>query len=64
MKQTSSNSKDQQVKDVVCGMIKPKSQMKEKAVYKGDTYYFCSDQDKQIFEANPEHWIPRERKNT
>jgi len=59
---SATNNEDQQVKDVVCGMIKPISQMKAKAVYKGDTYYFCSDQDKEIFEANPEHWIPKEVK--
>lgn len=56
------NSKDQQVKDVVCGMIKPKSQMKAKTVYKGKTYYFCWDRDKQMFDANPEHWIPNEER--
>jgi YHS domain-containing protein len=45
------------VKDPVCGMIKPKSQMKAKAIYKGKTYYFCWDRDKQMFEEYPNHWI-------
>ena len=49
---------DQLVKDLVCGMVKPKSEMKTKTVYKGKTYYFCLDQDRQMFEKNPEHWIP------
>ena len=59
MKQTARNSKDQLVKDLVCGMVKPKSQMKAKVVYKGKTYYFCVERDKQMFESNPEHWVPK-----
>ena len=47
------------VKDLVCGMIKPKSQMKAKFMFKGKTYYFCTESDKEIFEAHPEHWIPK-----
>ncbi len=46
-----------QVKDPVCGMIKPKSQMKVQAVHKGTVYYFCSEGDKNMFVAHPEHWI-------
>lgn len=48
---------DELVKDVVCGMIKPRSQMKAQAIYKGKTYYFCVEQDKQIFVSHPESWI-------
>lgn len=44
------------VEDPVCGMVKPKSEMKAKANYKGKTYYFCYEGDKKMFEANPEHW--------
>ena len=51
------------VKDLVCGMEKPKSEMKAKAVYKGNTYYFCWDGDKQMFLANPEHWIDKSKEN-
>ena len=47
------------VRDVVCGMEKPKSQMRAKVLYKGKTYYFCLERDKQMFEAHPGHWIPR-----
>lgn len=53
---------EKKVKDPVCGMVKPKSQMKAKTVYKGKTYYFCWERDKQMFLANPEHWIPRNTK--
>lgn len=52
------NQKDL-VKDVVCGMVKPKSEMKAKAVYQGKTYYFCVDRDKEMFEAYPDRWIKK-----
>lgn len=45
------------VKDPVCGMAKPKSQMKTQAVYNDETYYFCSEMDKEMFLAHPEHWV-------
>lgn len=50
------------VKDYVCGMVKPKSQMKAQMDYKGKTYYFCSEPDKKMFESDPEAWIPREKR--
>ncbi len=46
------------VKDPVCGMVKPKSEMKTLSVYEGKTYYFCSQMDKEMFDAHPEHWAP------
>ncbi len=49
--------KDEEVKDVVCGMVKPKSQMKFASVYKGKTYYFCSR-----FDAHPDRWVGGENK--
>ncbi len=56
-------SKNELVKDVVCGMTKPKNQMRAKTVYKGKTYYFCWDRDKQMFEAHPEYWVPKKGKD-
>lgn len=47
------------VKDVVCGMVKPKSEMQAKTVYKGKTYYFCFKGDRDLFIAHPEHWVQR-----
>ncbi|MDP2685343.1 MAG: YHS domain-containing protein [bacterium] len=44
------------VKDVVCGMVKPIDQMKSQTIYKDIIYYFCSDVDKNMFLANPDHW--------
>lgn len=50
---------DEQVKDLVCGMVKSKSQMKATSVYNAKTYYFCSEQDKEMFDAYPDKWIPK-----
>jgi len=47
------------VKDPVCGMEKPKSQMKFSSVYSGKTYYFCSQVDKDLFDAYPDKWIQK-----
>ncbi len=47
---------DEIVKDVVCGMVKPKSQFKFLSEYSGKTYYFCSQQDKEMFDAHPDRW--------
>ena len=42
------------VKDVVCGMVKPKSKMKTETVYKGKTYYFCSENCRSKFKTQLE----------
>ena len=47
------------VKDPVCGMEKAKSQMKFSSVYSGKIYYFCSQVDKDLFDAYPDKWIPK-----
>ncbi|MDO8487914.1 MAG: YHS domain-containing protein [bacterium] len=49
---------DELVKDVVCGMIKPKSQMQLTSIFNGKAFYFCSQSDKSMFDAHPEHWAP------
>lgn len=51
---------DELVKDYVCGMVKPKNLMKVQSVYKGKTYYFLSEGDKEMFNGYPEGWIPRD----
>ena len=53
------NYSEDAVRDVVCGMTKPKEKMKFKSVYKSDTYYFCSKMDKEIFDAHPENWLKK-----
>ena len=53
--------KEDLVKDPVCGMVKNRPEMKSVSVFRGVTYYFCSEVDKSMFEPHPEHWIPRDR---
>jgi YHS domain-containing protein len=46
---------------VVCGMdVDPKTA--RKSVFKGATYYFCSEDDKKTFDATPEKFITAEKK--
>jgi len=45
------------VKDPVCGMVKPVSQMLFSSVFRGKTYYFCSQMDKNMFEKYPDRWL-------
>jgi putative intracellular protease/amidase len=46
----------------VCGMdVDPK--IAPRSVFKGTTYYFCSDDDKKTFEAAPERFVSRPRKS-
>jgi putative intracellular protease/amidase/YHS domain-containing protein len=42
----------------VCGMdVDPK--IAAKSVYKGETYYFCSDEDKKTFDAAPDKFVTK-----
>lgn len=54
------NQGNDSVKDVVCGMVKPKEEMKFLSEFKGETYYFCSKADKEMFEAHPDRWVKKE----
>lgn len=46
---------------VVCGMdVNPSTA--PKSIYKGATYYFCSDDDKKTFEAAPDKFLAAEKK--
>lgn len=53
---------DEPVRDYVCGMTKPKSEMKAVSIYQGKTYHFCSEDDKNMFDAYPDRWIPSNEK--
>src|SRR5438309_4547566 len=45
----------------VCGMdVDPKTA--PKSVYRGATYYFCSDDDKKTFDAAPDKFVAAEKK--
>lgn len=43
-------------KDLVCGM-KVDPATSEKASYQGKNYYFCSREDREEFQKNPEKFI-------
>ena len=46
----------------VCGMdVDPKTS--PKSVFKGATYYFCSDDDKKTFEAAPDKFVTADKKS-
>ena len=46
----------------VCGMdVDPATA--PKSVFKGTTYYFCSDDDKKTFDAAPDKFVNTDRKN-
>lgn len=51
--------KEELVKDVVCGMVKPKEDMPFNSVFKGKTYYFCAKIDKDMFDAHPDKWAKK-----
>lgn len=48
--------KEDKVRDVVCGMIKTKDKMPFTSIFGGQTFYFCSEMDKQMFDAYPDRW--------
>lgn len=44
-------------KDPVCGMMVDPQTAKEKMVYRGKTYYFCSDHCQKQFAENPAQFV-------
>jgi P-type Cu+ transporter len=50
--------------DPVCGMEVDERTTKEKAMFEGTTYYFCSTDCKDEFEASPEDYIGGEEELT
>lgn len=51
-----SQGKKGQVQDPVCGLWVDKS-AELSYMYKGETYYFCSNRDKDLFKANPAKYL-------
>lgn len=47
-----------QVQDPVCDLWVDKVAQLS-AEYKGETYYFCSNRDKDLFKANPSKYIKK-----
>lgn len=56
------NTAEDLVTDPVCGMNKPKKEMKFVSTFLGKNYYFCSQKDQEIFDAHPDYWIPPEER--
>ncbi len=46
-------------RDPVCGMEVDESSAAATADYKGDRYYFCAEQCKRSFLADPERYVSR-----
>jgi YHS domain-containing protein len=47
------------VTDLVCGMEIDAATAAAKSVYKGKTYYFCSQEEKEQFDKNPEAYLKK-----
>ncbi len=50
--------------DPVCGMEVDDRSTKERSLYEGTTYYFCSQDCKDEFDAAPEDYIGGEEEMT
>jgi YHS domain-containing protein len=51
----------EKVRDPVCGLMVEKDP-ELSAVYKGQTYYFCSKADRDKFKKNPEKYVKGKRR--
>lgn len=45
------------VTDPVCGMQIDSSQAEAQTMYNGTPYYFCSQECRKLFEANPKQYV-------
>lgn len=52
------------VTDPVCGMQFESGQADAQTNYKGTAYFFCSNDCRQTFEANPEEFIGNDTETT
>ena len=43
-------------KDLICGMDVDEKTAQWKSEYKGNTYYFCAERCKQVFDKQPDHF--------
>jgi P-type Cu+ transporter len=50
--------------DPVCGMEVDERTTKDKATHEGTTYYFCSQDCREEFQASPEDYIGGEERKT
>ena len=49
-----------EARDPVCDMIVDVATTTHRSLFQGQTYYFCSAECQQTFEANPAHYAARE----
>jgi len=47
-------------KDVVCGMEVDEQTAAGKSEYQGQTYYFCSNGCKKVFDKNPQNFVGKQ----
>ena len=52
------SQKKGQVQDPVCSLWVDKDPQLS-AEYKGETYYFCSNRDKDLFKSNPSKYVKK-----
>lgn len=52
------------VTDPVCGMIIEDETAEARSTYEGKTYYFCSEDCKESFDANPEEYVTKAGKGS
>ncbi len=50
---------DTKVTDPVCGMRLEPSKAAAESNYQGQTYYFCSQEDKRKFDAHPQKYTDK-----
>lgn len=48
-----------QVRDLVCGMMVDPDTAPARSTYQGTTYYFCTVECRDLFEANPARYTSR-----
>jgi Cu+-exporting ATPase len=52
--------REAEARDPVCGMTVNPGRAAAVATYKGRSYFFCSDECKERFDADPEAFVPDE----
>ncbi len=48
-----------EARDPVCDMVVDVATAKHRSLFQGETYYFCSAECRETFEANPAHYAAR-----
>ena len=51
---------EEPVRDPVCGMMVEPSRAAAACVHEGQSYFFCSERCKALFEADPQKYLPHD----